>query len=174
MRLAAVIGLFLLGGVLGMAQPPPAPARPFPPLQFEEGYLKLDFYYLSFFPFQEPDVDHTAKAQSTLPTGEEQIPPTVRSWSGKKVILTGFVVPTKMENGKATELMLMANLMLCCYGSIPKMNDWVIVKIPGGTPVIQDRPIVFRGTFKVGARYVDSYLTGIYELEAEGPGQLND
>jgi hypothetical protein len=152
-----------------------APAtKPIPAPPEENGYLKLDFYWLSFYSFVEPDIDHSPDSKAPLATGEEQIPAAVKSWSGKKATLTGFVLPTKFENGKATELLLMANLMLCCYGAIPKMNDWVIVKVPGGTPVIQDTPIAFRGTFTVGAQFQDRYLTGIYELDAEGPGKVDN
>lgn len=98
----------------------------------------------------------------------------VKSWNGKKAIVTGFMLPTKLENGsgKAVEFLLMANQMACCYGAVPNMNDWVIVKIPKGVPITQDIPISFRGTFKVSPAFESGYLTGIYELDAEGPGQI--
>jgi hypothetical protein len=39
-------------------------------------------------------------------------------------------------------------------------------------PITQDVPISFRGTFKVSAAFESGYMTGIYELDAEGPGQV--
>jgi hypothetical protein len=138
--------------------------RPIPAPAVEGGYLKLDFYWLANFPFVLPE--------SKTATGEEQIPATVKSWSGKKAILTGFMLPLVFKDGKSTELLLMANLMLCCYGTVPKMNDWVIVRVPGGTEVIQDQPIRFQGLFHVGAFFDNGFLSGIYQLDAEGPGVL--
>jgi hypothetical protein len=50
----------------------------------------------------------------------------------------------------------------------------VIVRAPKGVPITQDVPISFRGQFRVSATFESGYLTGIYELDAEGPGQISD
>lgn len=142
--------------------------------EVDNGYLKLGFDRLSSFKFIAPEYDPLANPKAVPPTGEEQIPPAVKSWSGKKAIVTGFMLPTKLENGKAVEFLLMANQMACCYGVVPNMNDWVIVRIPKGVPITQDVPIAFRGMFKVNATFESGYMTGIYQLEAEGPGQVEE
>jgi hypothetical protein len=151
----------------------PAPSQLQAP-EVEGGYLRLGFDLLSGFKFIAPEYDPVANPKAPPPTGEEQIPAVVKSWSGKKAIVTGFMLPTKLENGsgKAIEFLLMANQMACCYGTVPNMNDWVIVKSPKGVPITQDVPISFRGTFKVSAEFESGYMTGIYELDAEGPGQI--
>jgi hypothetical protein len=143
-----------------------------PAPEVDGGYLKLGFDRLSSYKFIAPEYDPLANPKATPPTGEEQIPPAVKGWSGKKAVVTGFMLPTKLDGGKAVEFLLMANQMACCYGTVPNMNDWVIVKIPKGVPIIQDVPISFRGMFKVSATFESGYMTGIYELEAEGPGQV--
>jgi hypothetical protein len=151
------------------AQPAPAsPAASSP----DGGVLKLGFDRLSGYKFVPPEFDPMSGPKVVPPTGEEQIPAEVKHWNGKKALVTGFMLPTKLDNGKATEFLLMANQMACCYGAVPNMNDWVIVRIPAGTPIVQDVPIAFRGTLKVGAMYENGYMTGIYELDADGPGQV--
>jgi hypothetical protein len=152
--------------------PAPAPAAAVTAPESDHGFLKLGFDRLSGYKFVPPEFDPMSPPSVVPPTGEEQIPAQVRHWSGKKALVTGFMLPTKLDNGKATEFLLMANQMACCYGSVPNMNDWVIVRIPAGTPVVQDVPIAFRGTLKVGAMYENGYMTGIYELDADGPGQV--
>jgi len=149
---------------------PPQPQAP----EFEGGYLKLGFDRLSNYKFIAPEYDPLANPKAQPPTGEEQIPASVKAWNGKKAIVTGFMLPTKLENGsgRAIEFLLMANQMACCYGTVPNMNDWVIVKITKGVPITQDVPISFRGTFKVSPTFESGYMTGIYELDAEGPGQI--
>lgn len=164
MRFPAVL-LFALP-LAAMAEP----AIPAPEVQ--DGYLKLGFDRLSGYKFVAPEYDPVANPKTPPPTGEEQIPAIVKGWDGKKAIITGFMLPTKLDNGKAVEFLLMANQMACCYGTVPNMNDWVVVRIPKGVPVIQDVPISFRGQFHVHATFESGYMTGIYSLEAEGPGEV--
>jgi hypothetical protein len=138
--------------------------------EMDGAYLKLGFDRLSGYKFIAPEYDPLANPKAVPPTGEEQIPPIVKGWNGKKAVVTGFMLPTKLDNGKAVEFLLMANQMACCYGTVPNMNDWIIVKSPKGVPITQDVPISFRGTFTVSATFESGYMTGIYELSAEGPG----
>jgi len=133
----------------------------------DHGYLELGFDRLAAFNFTAPDSDSAADAKANSQAGEAQIPPEVKGWNQKKAVITGFMLPTKLENGNATEFLLMANQMACCFGTVPKMNDWVVVHMPQGTQVIQDVPISFYGTFRVGAVYEDGYLTGIYAMDSE-------
>lgn len=150
-----------------------APAQfQIPAPEVDNGYLKLGFDRLSGYKFIAPEYDPLANPKGSPPTGEDQIPPVVKGWSGRKAIVTGFMLPTKLDNGKAVEFLLMANQMACCYGTVPNMNDWVIVRTPKGVPITQDVPISFRGTFKVSATFESGYMTGIYQLDAEGPGQI--
>jgi hypothetical protein len=163
LRLPFTLGLILLAGAVGRADVPS-----------DDGYLKLGFDRLAAFKFEPPAYDPVADAKLPPPTGEEQIPAEVKSWSGKKAMITGFMLPTKMENGKATEFLIMANQMACCFGTVPNMNDWVVVRMPQGVAVIQDVPISFYGTIKIGAMYENGYMTGIYEMDAERMGDVKE
>jgi hypothetical protein len=158
----AVFPLALSGETVAQPQIP-AP-------DMDGSYLKLGFDRLSGYKFVAPEYDPLANPKAVPPTGEEQIPSIVKSWNGKKAVVTGFMLPTKLDNGKAVEFLLMANQMACCYGTVPNMNDWIIVRSPQGVPITQDVPISFRGTFTVRATFESGYMTGIYELSAEGPG----
>src|SRR5687768_665046 len=96
------------------SNPPPAP-------QVEDGYLKLGFEQLASFPFTPPAFDPTADPKAKPPTGEEQIPNEVKGWNGKKAVITGYMVPVKMDKGLVTEFLLMRNTMACCFGTVPNM-----------------------------------------------------
>ena len=156
-----IVGLLILARVAA-AQPP----------EMDGAYLKLGFDHLADYKFIQPPSDPVTDAKTAPVTGEEQIPAEVKGWNDKKALVTGFMLPTKLENGKATEFLLMANQMACCYGTVPNMNEWIIVKMPQGTPVTQDVPISFYGTFRVGAMYENGYMTGIYEMEADKMGEV--
>jgi len=142
-----------------------APAAPGPEL--DHGYLKLGFEQLAGFVFVPPAFDPVADPKAKPPTGEEQIPAAVKDWNGKKAVVTGFMVPVKMEKGLVTEFLLMRNTMACCYGAVPNMNEWVVVKMKKGVQALMDVPVAFYGEMKVGATFENGYMTGIYELEAE-------
>ena len=147
-----------------------APAVPTP--QVENGYLKLGFEQLASYQFNPPPFDPAANPNAKPPTGEEQIPPVVKSWNGKKAIITGYMVPVKMDKGLVTEFLLMRNTMSCCYGGVPNMNEWVIVKMKKGVQPMMDVPVAFYGELKVGAMFENGYMTGLYELDGEKMGEV--
>jgi hypothetical protein len=140
--------------------PVPAPAT-------ENGYLKLGFDQLASYPFTPPAFDPAANPSAKPPTGEEQIPANVKAWNGKKAVVSGFMVPVKMEKGMVTEMLLMRNTQACCYGSVPNMNEWVVVKMKKGVAPLMDVPVAVHGALKVGAMFENGYMTGLYELEGE-------
>ena len=144
------------------------------PVEVENGYLKIGVDRLSSFKFITPEFDPVATPNALPPTGDAQIPSEVKSWSGRKAIITGFMLPTKLDNGKATEFLIMANQMACCFGTVPNMNDWVVVRMPNGVPVVQDIPVSFYGTLKVGAMYENGYMTGIFAMDAEKMGEIKN
>lgn len=138
-----------------------------PKPELENGYLKLGFEHLASYPFNPPPFDPAANPNAKPPTGEEQIPTTVKSWNGKKAIITGYMVPVKMDKGLVTELLLMRNTMACCFGTVPNMNEWVVVKMKKGVQPLMDVPVAFYGELKVGAMFENGYMTGLYELDGE-------
>ncbi|MEI7567318.1 MAG: hypothetical protein WCJ10_05735, partial [Opitutaceae bacterium] len=74
----------------------------------------------------------------------------------------------RMEGGLVKELLLVKDPMMCCYGVMPKINEWVVVKMIGaGVKPLMDVPITFEGKLRVGEMYENGYLTGVYLLEGE-------
>jgi hypothetical protein len=138
----------------------PAPANA---SEMLDGYLKVGFDRLSSFPFVG-DGSTISAADS-----EAQIPPAIKKLDGRKVIVTGFMLPIKMGNNDelTTEFLLLKSQLLCCYGIAPLVNDWILVEMPKGTPAIKDVPISFRGTLHVRAMFENGYFTGIYSLDGE-------
>ena len=159
--------------LLGAATPALLPLRAAEPAapEVEDGYLRLGFDRLASFPFVVPAPEATADASTPPPTGEEQIPESVKAWSGKKAIVTGFMLPTKMEKGLVTEFLIVKDAMMCCYGVVPNMNEWVVVRMNKGVRPLLDVPVSLYGALKVGAILENGYLTGIYSLDGEKMSQ---
>jgi hypothetical protein len=159
--------------------PSPPPSRPIlrlpgPPLsaldgrlETQSGYAKIAFSQLAGFPFTAPT---EPLAPGTPPPDLlAQVPASVRRLDGKKVVLSGFMLPTKMENGFATEFFFLSSSQLCCFGVTPSANEWMIVKMKKeGLPAVQDVPMSLAGRLRVRAQWTDGFLTSIYELEGDG------
>ncbi|HEX2861488.1 MAG TPA: DUF3299 domain-containing protein, partial [Lacunisphaera sp.] len=124
--------------------------------------LTVGFDQLASFDFTAPE--DPAKAAAA----EAQIPARVRELDAMKVAVTGFMLPVKMDSGLVTEFLLVKDAMMCCYGAMPKVNEWVVVKMNGkGVPPLMDVPITFEGTLQVGQIYEGGYLTGLYLLKGD-------
>ncbi|MBP7140372.1 MAG: DUF3299 domain-containing protein [Opitutaceae bacterium] len=146
-----------------------------PELEQEGGYLKVGFDRLSSYTFKVPDFDPVANPNVAPPTGEEQIPGWLKSLNGRKAKVTGFMLPTKLENSLVTEFLLLSDPMMCCYGAVPEMNQWIVVRMKkGGVKPIQDVPVSFYGDLKVGAMFENGYMTGIYLLDCERMGEVQE
>lgn len=134
----------------------------------DEGYQLVGFDRLASFAYTPAELDPTAAKTETPAVGANQIPEKIKELNTKKVTVTGFMLPVKMEQGLVTEFLLVKDPMMCCYGIMPKLNEWVVVKMTGkGVPPLMDVPISFEGRLKVGELYDNGYLTGIYLLEGE-------
>lgn len=98
----------------------------------------------------------------------DQIPPWIRVYDKKRVALTGYMMPLKVENGVCSKLIMMRDITTCCFGNVPYMNEYVIVTMKGpGIKVIQDIPVVLTGVFKIFETYEAGYLTSIYQMDGE-------
>ncbi len=151
-------------------------ARPFRPVLLTAGLLsalvagraadgaalEVGFEKLASFEFVAPPDEAGA------PEAEKQIPEPVRALDEKKVAVTGFMLPVKMDQGLVTEFLLVKDPMMCCYGVMPKVNEWVVVRMNGkGVPPLMDVPVTFEGTLQVGQLYEGGYLTGLYLLQGD-------
>lgn len=155
--------LLVLAAGVRLAAAQAAPAE-------EDGYLRLGFDRLAAFRFVTPTYDpSTGQPQEG---GEEQIPAAVKAWNGRKAIVTGFMLPVKMDGPLVTEFLLVKDAMMCCYGIVPNMNEWIVVRMPKGVRPLMDVPIDFHGVLKVGAMFENGYLVGIYLLEGERMGAV--
>jgi hypothetical protein len=143
-------------------------ADPAGPAASVDGYEKVGFDKLASFTFTPPAEGAPETDAAALAKGNEQIPERVRAFDTKKVAVTGFMLPVKMDGGLVKEFLLVKDPMLCCYGVMPRINEWIVVKMNGkGVPPLMDVPITFEGTLKVGAMYENGYLTGIYLLAGD-------
>jgi len=141
-----------------------------------DGVTAVGFDKLSAFKYEVPEEGAKAPDPATVVDPDTQIPEAVKAFHGKRVALKGFMLPLKVEQGLVTELLIMRDQSMCCYGAVPKINEWVSVRMTSkGVKPVMDQAITMQGTLKVGAIRENGYLVGIYQMDGErmdGPAGL--
>jgi hypothetical protein len=132
------------------------------------GYVRAGFDVLAAYTFTPAELDPSAPAGTPPPSGIKQVPAQVMALDGKKVVVSGYMLPTKIDKGFVTEFLLVSSPMLCCYGATPQVNEFVVVKMSGpGVKPVMDTPVQFLGKLAVKEMYEDGFLTNIYSLQGE-------
>jgi hypothetical protein len=150
-----------------------ANATPFADKESNAGdeFATVGFDKLASFNYVIPDdlseTNKTAKAEKQ----PDQIPATVRAFDQKRIALKGFMLPLKVQGGLVTELLVMRDQSMCCYGTVPKINEWVSVKMVNkGIKPVMDQAVTLYGKLHVGDVRENGYLVGIYQLDGEKMG----
>jgi hypothetical protein len=141
-------------------------------------FLNVTFDSLSSFHYEIPNLDPNAPKPPELktvggdknpPTVKDQIPAPIRAFNGKKVAVQGFMVPMKIEKGATKTFLLVKDQSLCCYGRMPRMNEWISVKMSGekSAKFISDQPVTVFGKLDVGEEIEKGEVLSVYRLEAE-------
>ena len=133
-------------------------------------FERVDFGLLAAFNYTPPGYETMvpgAPPPSADAKPKDQIPDFVRALDAKKIAVTGFMLPTKFKDGKVTEFLLMKDQSGCCFGAMPRINEWIIVKMGAGIPPLMDVPLTLVGQLKVGEVFEEGYLSGIYQLAGE-------
>jgi hypothetical protein len=130
-------------------------------------YASVGFDRLASYNFEVENAPVT-NLTAGVDKANDQIPATVKAFDRKKVSIRGFMLPLKVSNGLVTEFLIMKDQSLCCYGSVPKITEWVSVKTPErGVKSIMDEPVSIMGTLHVGAMRENGYLIGIYQMDGD-------
>lgn len=141
---------------------PETVAEPIEKEQLVGEHLELPFAKISNYRYIFPDVEDG----ENIP---DQIPESVKKLNGRKVSIRGFMLPVTQKDGRVTEFLLLKDQSMCCYGTMPQMNEWVhVIMTPGqSAPMVWDIPITVFGKFEVGEVFENGVLMTIYRLRFE-------
>jgi len=157
------------------AEPPPTGAGALDSapetVETDEGsFMRVGFDRLSGFAIEidetilNPQTNQVGTAD--VKTAEEQIPKPILALNNKPIALKGFMLPLKVEGGLVTELLIMKDQSMCCFGLTPQIHEWVSVKmVDQGVKPMMDEPVTLFGTLKVGEMRENGYLVGIYSMD---------
>ena len=133
-----------------------------------DGYLSVSFDKLASFEYQMPEDLTAPVADEDGTVYKEQIPADIKVLNAKNISLKGFMLPLKVEKGLVTEMLIMRDQSMCCYGTVPKINEWVSVRMEeNGVKPIMDEAVTIYGKLQVGEVLENGYLVGIYEMAGQ-------
>ncbi len=98
------------------------------------------------------------------------IPEKIKAFNGRRVTLTGFLIPIQGDGRYFHEFLLVRDLASCCFGRAPKMNHWVRVRMKSREAAVRQtegRPVSVTGMLIVGEFHEYGVLSAIYQLEGE-------
>jgi hypothetical protein len=134
-----------------------------------ETLYSIGFDKLSAFPYTIVDAGTGATPEQIADAKKrDQVPDWIRIYHDKRVVLTGYMMPLQVENGRAKKFVMMKDVNTCCYGAVPNMNDYVVVSMKGeGVVAVQDVPVLLIGTMKIEEKYESGYITALLSMEGE-------
>ena len=118
-------------------------------LEVSNGATKVNFKFLGGYEYES----------------EDKIPEPVSRLNGQNVEIEGFMLPVDFDEGRVNSFLLMNSRLACCFGVMPRINEFVFVEMPKGqaTKFFNDTPIKVSGVLGIGnANLVDS----LYTIEA--------
>jgi hypothetical protein len=125
--------------------------------------LDLDFVKLSFTPAKDP-----LSPLSGQPHYIDQTPPAILAYNGRKIRISGYMVPVTMEGAAVREFMIMASQMSCCYGTPPRFCEFIVARMnKDAAPIAMDSPLIFEGTLRIGDVFANGYWTQFYTMECD-------
>jgi hypothetical protein len=166
---ATAVSVAVAAPVAAAASPADKPtAKPTAPTVVS-GYTVVSFGELAGFTLPHAGTKQPLAEGTAPPDVAALLPAAVRKLDGKKVLVTGFMLPTKLEEGFGTEFFLFSSPLACCFGTTPAAHEWIAVKMrKKGLPAVQHVPIPLAGRLRVRPQWDRGTLIGLYELEGDG------
>lgn len=135
-----------------------------------DGYKVVRFDELAGFKFRVPD-DPVTKPKAKAIMEKNKIPEGVMKLNRQNVAIRGYMFSIATKDGMVTELLALRDQSACCFGAVPRINEWISVRMTGkGVKEIKDIPIYFFGTLKVGPVLENDYVVAVFEMDGHKIG----
>jgi hypothetical protein len=165
------IGMILLltAVIPALAQTPAVDTTPRKVTLAGTELFALGFDKLSAFPYKITDAGTGATPEEIQAAMKvDQVPSWIKIYDNQRVLLTGYMMPLQLENGRAKKFVMMRDINTCCYGAVPNMNDYVVVTMKGqGAENVQDVPVELTGLFRIEQRYEGGYVVSLFVMDGE-------
>jgi hypothetical protein len=151
--------------------PEAASASPTPGSSNNSGYQRITLGLLGSFRYEYPDPTYLESEEDPSKLKlKDQFPPNIKALHGKKISIMGYIMPIDVdEEWRVKTFTLVRDQMVCCFGNVPEINEWVYVRLktPQRADQLIDVPVIVFGTLEVGEEISSGALANVYRVEAD-------
>ena len=143
-----------------------APSPEFKPPK--AGVQEIDFFELASFTYNPKEPYEPAP--HAIPNA---LPDWIKALNGKKVLIRGNATPVTIEPAGVSEFFLANQTDPCGFGTMPRINEWIYVKMGGGRSVDIRAPaggtveVLVKGTFSVKEEIEEGNIVSLFTLVAD-------
>ena len=134
-----------------------------------EGHSLVTWDTLAHFPAPAPGAECDMKVSEE--NKKYPVPGFIQNLNGKKVAAIGFMIPSEMDPSgeKVVSFFLARNQATCCFGVMPRINEFIFARTPKGKQLdlITDIPVTVFGTMEVGIRDDGQTDRSLYRMTAD-------
>jgi hypothetical protein len=160
-----LLGLVVLGGLAVFRRPPTSATKATAGAaasQPVDDTIDLTFKKLEFDPGPKFAGVHLTSNM------EVKLPPEILALDGKRVRITGFLVPILNVGGHIREFFITASQSSCCFGTAPRLFDFIDAAMPQGTDAkYTGDPAVFEGVLHVRKTPAEDEWIPLFTMDAE-------
>lgn len=104
----------------------------------------------------------------SYPEEDRVFPEPIARHDGQVITVEGYMVPLEWAGERVRSLMLVGDLLACCFGTAPEPDAWVEVVMEGeGAEYFVQLPVLVTGTFRIeGLDDGTGYAAGCYTMKA--------
>lgn len=104
----------------------------------------------------------------SYPEEDRVFPEPIARHDGQVITIEGYMVPLEWAGERVRSLMLVGDLLACCFGTAPEPDAWVEVVMEGeGAEYFVQLPVLVTGTFRIeGLDDGTGYAAGCYTMKA--------
>ncbi len=138
-------------------------APPVTPPKEKDGYREVRFELLTSYDYEW---SQTTGIVAPGAAGGAQIPPEVRALDRQKVFIVGYMQPIDFDNEGVRTFLLTNYPGGCCFGMVPRLNEWVEVSLAGEERVEYSYfdAIEIHGKLEVGEAKSGEVVTSLYRM----------
>ena len=152
----------IVGAPAGNLAPSPEFAAP------KAGIQEINFYQLASFTYNSKEPYEPAP--HAIPNA---LPDWIKALNGRKVVIRGNATPVSIEAGGVSEFFLANQTDPCGFGTMPRINEWIYVKM-GGQHLVDIRApaggtveVLVKGTFTVKEDVELGNIVSLFTLVAD-------
>ncbi|MDA1267384.1 MAG: DUF3299 domain-containing protein [Planctomycetota bacterium] len=96
-----------------------------------------------------------------------EFPESVEDLAGETISMVGYMIALDFEEDRVTHFMLVRDLAACCFGGIPRPDEWVDVQVSAPCKYWVYRPVRVTGKLSVGLdKQEDGLVASVFQIKS--------